>query len=77
MQDFRIVNDQLYYKNWEWYCVGNTNTVERVHCSAFSSDTPPSSPPITPTPLRDTCNPGEFRAPSGRICIIVHSTGDT
>lgn len=76
VQDFQTVNYQLYYRSWEWYCVGNTNPVERVHCSAASSDRPPSSPTITPTPLRDTCLRGEFTAPSGRLCIIVHSIGD-
>ena len=76
MQDFSIVNDQVNYRSYDWYCVGSDISAGRVHCSAYSVDDIYIPPPTNSTPLRDTCRRGEFRAPSGRLCIIVNSRGD-
>ena len=76
VQDFSIVNDQVNYRSYDWYCVGSDISAGRVHCSAYSVDDIYIPPPTNSTPLRDTCRRGEFRAPSGRLCITVNSSGD-
>ena len=74
-----IYYDTLTWGMSEWDCVDDASWLNRVSCTKewFDNNSNPvlstPLPSVPSAPLRDTCNPGEFTAPSGRICIIVIS----